>query len=90
MVDLDFGRDIFTSQYLTDPETTQTRYPVYTVDPALTALCKTDKPQWILISWDYWPGDATEQQQHDAIISNFNFEYIYNFFCAGENKRAIV
>ena len=87
LVDLDFGRDIFTSQYLTDPETTQTRYPVYTVDPALTALCKTDKPQWILISWDYWPGDATEQQQHDAIISNLNLEYIYNFFFAPEKIK---
>ncbi len=87
LVDLDFGRDIFTSQYLTDPETTQTRYPVYTVDPALAALCKTDNPQWILISWDYWPGDATEQQQHDAIISHFNFEYIYNFFFAPEKVK---
>jgi hypothetical protein len=78
--DLDNGRDVFTSQYLTDPESTAKRYAVYRVDPAVAALCKKDAPQWILVSWEYWPGNATEQQQHDAIINNFNFQYVYNFF----------
>lgn len=85
--DLAFGRDIFTSQYLTDPETTSDRYPVYKIDPALAELCKKDKPQWILISWEYYPGEPTERQQHEAIINNFNFEYVYNFFFAPEKVK---
>ena len=52
--DLENGRDVFSSQYLTDPESTSDRYPVYKVDPAMAELCKKDKPQWILVSWDYW------------------------------------
>ncbi len=80
LIDLDAGRDVFTSQYLTDGETKSARYAVYKVDPALAALCKSDKPQWILVSWDYYPGDAMEQQQHEAIIRNFNFRYLYDFF----------
>ncbi len=85
--DLGNGRDVFTSQYLTDPESTSDRYPVYKVDPAMAELCKKDKPQWILVSWEYWPGDLTEKQQHEAIINNFNFEYVYNFFFAPEKVK---
>lgn len=80
LADLGNGRDVFTSQYLTDPESNSKRYAVYKVDPAMAELCKKDKPQWILVSWEYWPGDAIEQQQHEAIINNFNFDYVYNFF----------
>ena len=66
----------------------QTRkYPVYKIDPEMAAHCKTDKPQWILISWDYYPGDAIQQQQHEAITTNFNFEYVYNFFFDPEKVK---
>ena len=63
------------------------RYPVYKVDPAMAELCKKDKPQWILISWDYYPGSRIETQQHEAIINNFNFDYVYNFFFAPEKVK---
>ncbi|HEY6063609.1 MAG TPA: hypothetical protein VIV35_08370 [Chitinophagaceae bacterium] len=85
--DLANGRDVFTGQYLTDPESNSVRYPVYKVDPVMAELCKKDKPQWILISWDYYVYDPTEKQQHEAIISNFNFEYVYNFFFAPEKVK---
>ena len=80
MNDLGNGRDVFTGQYLTDPESASAGYPVYKIDSAMTELCKKDKPQWIMISWAYYPVDPTEKQQHEAIINNFNFEYVYNFF----------
>jgi len=54
------------------------------VQMAMAELCKKDKPQWILISWAYYPGNPIEEQQHEAIISNFNFSYIYNFFFDSE------
>ncbi len=78
--DLGNGRDVFSSQYLTDPESNSERFPVYKVDPIMAELCKEDKPQWILVSWEYWPVDPSEKQQHEAIINNFNFGYVYNFF----------
>ena len=50
-------------------------------------LCKKDKPQWILISWDYYPIDAVERHQHKAIVNNFNFSYVYNFFFYPEKVK---
>lgn len=85
--DLANGRDVFSNQYLGDPESNSVRYPVYKVDPAMAELCKKDKPQWILISWDYWISDPTEKQQHEAILNNFNFEYVYNFFFDPEKVK---
>ena len=85
--DLANGRDVFSSQYLTDPESNSVRYAVYKVDPAIIELCKKDKPQWILVSWDYGISDPTEKQQHEAIINNFNFEYVYNFFFDPEKVK---
>ncbi len=85
--DLANGRDIFSGQYLTDPESTSERFAVYKVDPVMAELCKKDNPQWILISWEYYVYDPTEKQQHEAIINNFNFEYVYNFFFAPEKVK---
>jgi len=85
--DLEFGKDLFSNGGLRDPASTAGRMPVYKVDPATAELCKKDKPQWILISWDYYPGDAIEKQQQEAIINNFNFAYVYNFFFDHEKVK---
>jgi hypothetical protein len=63
------------------------KFPVYKIDPAMAELCKKDKPQWILISWAYYPGNPIEEQQHEAIINNFNFSYVYNFFFDSEKVK---
>ena len=85
--DLDNGRDLFSGGYLTDPESTSGRLPVYKVDPAMAELCKKDKPQWILISWNYSPNYPIEKHQHESIINNFNFGYVYNFFFYPEKVK---
>jgi hypothetical protein len=85
--DLDAGRDIFSGGYLTDPESKSVRYQVYKVDPEMAELCKKDKPQWILISWNYSPHDPIEKYQNESIINNFNFEYVYNFFFYPEKVK---
>lgn len=86
--DLENGRDVFSSQYLADPESKPGVYPIYKIDPVMAELCKKDKPQWILVSWEYYSGNsAIEKQQHDAILSHFNFEYVYNFFFAPEKVK---
>lgn len=86
---LAFDMDVFSSQKLTDPESTSARYPVYKVDPAIAERCKTSGPQWILVSWDYYIGadNRIEQHQHESIINNFNFDYVYNFFFAPEKVK---
>ena len=80
---------MFSNGYLTDPESTLGRYPVYKIDPAMAELCKKDKPQWIKISWEYYPGsnDLVEKHQHESIITNINFEYVYNFFFDPEKVK---
>ena len=81
------GQDIFSNRYLTDDDPAAGIVPVYRVDPEIAELCKQDKPQWILVSWDYYPGDPVEKHQHDAILNNFNFEYVYNFFFDPEKVK---
>lgn len=85
--DLGNGRDVFSGHELTEPESDWGRMPVYKIDPAMAELCKKDKPQWILISWDYYPIDPLEKHQHEAIINNFNFDYVYNFFFYPEKVK---
>ncbi len=80
LYDLENGRDVFSSGYLTDPEETSGRVPVYKVDPVMAELCKNDIPQWILVSWIWSPTTAVEKHMHESIIRHFNFDYVYNFF----------
>lgn len=64
-----------------------TKLPVYKIDPVIAELCKKDKPQWITITWH---GDVTSpvgKHQHESIINNFNFEYVYNFFFYPEKVK---
>ena len=56
------------------------RLPVYTVDPRLVELSKTDAPQWILISWTAILNDPVSLGLHEAILNNLNVQYIYDYF----------
>jgi hypothetical protein len=56
------------------------RLPVYTFDPRLAELCKTDAPQWITISWTATLNDPVSKSVHDAILNNLNVQYIYDYF----------
>ncbi|MGZ5247881.1 MAG: hypothetical protein ACXWCR_12300 [Flavitalea sp.] len=85
--DLESNGDVFSSGSLTDPESLSGRVPVYRIDPEMNALCKKDKPQWILISWSWAPQDLVEKHMHESIINNFNFDYIYNFFFAPDKVK---
>ena len=84
--DVEFG-DVFSSGYLTDPESTAGRVPVYKIDPVMAELCKKDKPQWILVSWWWSPNDPVEKHMHESIINNFNFDHVYNFFFDPEKVK---
>jgi hypothetical protein len=78
--DLVSGRDVFSNGYLSDAESTSGRVPVYTLDSAMAARCKTDQPQWILMSWWWAPHVVVEKHMHESIVNNFDFSYLYNFY----------
>lgn len=63
------------------------RYPVYTIDPTMAELAKTDQPQWIVATWDGDLLDPVGKQQHDAILGNFDFQYVQDFFFAPERVK---
>jgi len=56
------------------------RLPVYTIDPRLAELCKTDAPQWIVMSWTAQLNDPVSRSLHDAVLNNVNVQYIYDYF----------
>lgn len=56
------------------------RYPVYKVDPVVAERAKTEGPQWIVVSWDgNIATDMVAKQLHEAILNNFDFDYLYDF-----------
>jgi len=80
LINLANGYDIFTGSQIEEPSTIKKTYPVYKVDPAVQALCKTNNPQWIFMYWTGFMNDPLEKHLHESIINNFNFDYVYNFF----------
>jgi hypothetical protein len=56
------------------------RLPVYTIDPRLAELCKTDAPQWIVMSWTATLNDPASRSLHEAVLNNVNVQYIYDYF----------
>lgn len=59
---------------------TKTRLPIYTIDPKVIELCKTDTPQWIVMSWTAHLNEAASNHLHKAVLNNVNFQYIYDYF----------
>ena len=59
---------------------TPTRLPVYTIDPRVVELCKTDAPQWIVMDWTAHLNDPISLSLHEAILNNVDFQYIYDYF----------
>ena len=52
---------------------------VYKIDPVIAERCKKDGPQWLMITWDGGVNSPVGKHQHESIINNFNYEYVFNF-----------
>jgi hypothetical protein len=63
------------------------RLPVYTVDAATLERCKSDAPQWVVVSWTAMLNDPVSKHLHDAILTQFNLEYIYDRFFDPEKVK---
>ena len=59
---------------------TEKRLTVYTFDPRMIELCKTDAPQWIVIYWTAQLNDPVSLSLHEAMLNNVDFQYIYDYF----------
>jgi hypothetical protein len=57
-------------------------HPIYKLDASTTQKCKTEKPQWIAISFPYFTKENGNQQfeLYTTLTQNVNYEYIYNYF----------
>jgi len=58
----------------------QRKLTVYTIDPKVTELCKTGGPQWIVMYWTADLRDPISLNLHNAILNNFDFQYVYDYF----------
>ena len=59
---------------------TTKRLAVYTIDPRVVELCKTDAPQWIVVYWTAHLNDPVSLSLHEAMLNNVDFQYIYDYF----------
>ncbi|MGH9221116.1 MAG: hypothetical protein ACRD1W_17545, partial [Vicinamibacterales bacterium] len=59
---------------------TPRRLQVYTIDPRVIELSKTDAPQWIVMYWTAHLNDPISLSLHEAILNNVDFQYIYDYF----------
>ncbi len=65
------------------------RLPVYTIDAATLERCKSDTPQWIVVSWSADLNNPVSKHLYDAVVNQFNMEYIYNRFFDPEKVKGL-
>jgi hypothetical protein len=63
------------------------RLTVYAIDPKMMELSRTDAPQWITISWTAQLNDPISLSLHQALQSNFNLQYLYDYFFDPEKVK---
>ncbi len=68
---------------------TALRLPVYTIDAATLERCKSGPPQWIVVSWAGALNDRVVKHLHDAVVNQFNIEYIYNRYFDPEKVKGL-
>jgi hypothetical protein len=65
------------------------RLPVYTIDAATLERCKSDAPQWIVVSWSADLNNPVSKHLYDAVVNQFNMEYVYNRFFDPEKVKGL-
>jgi hypothetical protein len=57
-------------------------YTVYKYNKELLAKCRSDKPQWITISFPFDTEERGNQvtEMYQALTENFNYDYVFNYF----------
>ena len=68
---------------------TAMRLPVYTFEAASLERSKSDPPLWIVVSWTAQLNEPVVKHLHDAVLNQFNMEYIYNHFFDPEKVKGL-
>ncbi len=55
------------------------RLPVYKIDPATAERCKDNGPQWMVVMWRGNVNDPVGAHLYDAVVNNFDFDYLYDY-----------
>ena len=80
--------DMFDNKNIYGKEGVLTTFPILKVKKTALALCKTDRPQWLVIRWTMsMPNEPYNNYLHESILNNFNFQYVYDFFFDAEKVR---
>ena len=78
--------DIFDNKDIYGKEGTTPTFPILKVKKTALDLCTTDQPQWLVIRWTMgMPNESFNKYLHESIMSNFNFDFVHNYFF-GKNK----
>jgi hypothetical protein len=66
-------------------------YTVHQYTKELLDKCRTDKPQWIAISFPYVTKERGNQlfEMYKTMSENFNYEYVYNYFFNQEKIKGM-
>jgi hypothetical protein len=66
-------------------------FPVYKIDPEVYDRARKDQPCWISISFPYADEKnlTSEKEVYNAMLNNFNYEYVYNYFFDPEKVKGI-
>lgn len=65
------------------------RLPVYAIDAATLERCKSGPPQWIVVSWSAELHNPVSKHLYDAVVNQFNIEYIYNRYFDPEKIKGL-
>lgn len=64
-------------------------FPVYKIEPDIYVKARKDLPCWISISFPYADEKnlTSEKEVYNAMLQNFNYEYVYNYFFDSEKVK---
>ncbi len=80
--------DMFHNKDIYGKEGIHTTFPILKVKKSARELCKTDRPQWIVVRWSWgMENQPFHLHLHESILNNFNFEYVYNYFFNPEKVK---
>lgn len=64
-------------------------FPVYKIEPDIYVKARKDQPCWISVSFPYADEKnlTSEKEVYNAMLHNFNYEYVYNYFFDPEKVK---
>lgn len=73
--------DLFDNKDMYGKKDETPTFAILKVKKEALTLCKTDQPQWLVIRWTMgMPNSAFNKHLHESIMTNFNFDYVYDYF----------